>query len=245
VGDVASVFAVVSKKVYESDARSSAGKVLTLGGVWKTDTYKSTHAALKPLADGGHLFLVTVRPPTEALWLIAVLRDVKAATGGWKSTPNSTPITDITSLKSKIRFATGTGITAAKGKLGMSLQTPRALTDGDVKLLLSVGTPGAAMPADALAPAKIYHLNAHEAGPLPCLCAIHLAAAGERVVVDGEAFVRREARAKDRVLYYWLPEVSAPSEKAVRLAIERRMRTKLANVVVHSGGSADDEEDDE
>ena len=33
---------------------------------------------------------------------------------------------DITPLKSKIKFATGTGISAAKGKLGMSLQTPRA-----------------------------------------------------------------------------------------------------------------------
>jgi hypothetical protein len=101
------------------------------------------------------------------------------------------------------------------------------------------------MPAAVTAPAKIYHLNAHEAGPLPCLCARHLASAGERVVVDGEAFVRREARAKDRVLYYWLPEVSAPAQKAVQFAIERRMRTKLANVIVHSGANADDDEDDE
>ncbi len=244
---MASVFAVVSKKVYESEARV-AGKVLGLGGVWKTEMYKSTHASLKPLGDGGHLFLVTVRPPSEALWLIAVLRDVKAAKDGWKSSPNTTPITDITPLKSKIRFATGSGITAAKGKLGMSLQNPRTLTDADVKLLLAVAG-GAAPPAAAgpPAPAKIYHLNAHEKGPLPCLCAKCLASAGERVEVDGEAFVRREARAKGRVLYYWLPEGAVLSEKAIRFAVERRMKAKLADVRVNSGGGGggDDEEDDE
>jgi hypothetical protein len=259
---VASVFAVVSKKVFETQARVS-GKVLGLGAVWVTSKYASTHAALQPLAGGGHLFLVTVRPPDEALWLIALLRDVKAAKDGWSSSPNATPITDITSLKSKIRFATGTGITAAKGKLGMSLQTPRALTDADVKLLLAVAAPGAAPPAAATAPAgqKTYHLNMHETGPLPCLCARCLAKAGERVVVDGsaaggtsqtpsdgEAFVRREARAKDRVLYYWLSETLAPSEKAVRFAVEQRMRQKLPAAIVHAAGKArshDDEEDDE
>ncbi len=249
---MASVFAVVSKKVFETEARTS-GKVLGLGGVWATELYKSTHASLKPLAGGGHLFLVTVRPPTEALWLIAVLRDVKAAPNGWKATRNTTPITDITSLKSKIRFATGTGITTEKGKLGMSLQTPRTLTDDDVKILLAVAAPGAPMPAGAAAPPpaakKIYHLNAHEPGPLPCLCVKCLAKAGDRVVVDGEAFVRREATAKDRILHYWLPEASLPSEKAVRYAVEKRMQSKLPDVIVHGGGKkkrrSDDDEDDE
>ncbi len=253
---MASVFAVVSKKVFESEARA-AGKVLGLGGVWPTALYKSTHASLKPLAGGGHLFLVTVRPPNEALWLIALLRDVKGVPTGWTATANSTPILDITKLKSKIRFATGTGITAEKGKLGMSLQTPRTLTDADVALLLSVCVPGATPPAAAAsaevaAVEKIYHLNAHEKGPLPCLCAKCLANAGERIVVDGEAFVRREARAKSRVLYYWLPEVSLGSEKSVRFEIERRMKTRLADVIAHGAsggkpkraGSGDDDDDD-
>src|SRR5580692_11199042 len=207
--------------------------------------YKSTHASLKPLGDGGHLFLVTVRPPSEALWLIAVLRDVKAAKDGWKSSLNTTPITDITPLKSKIRFATGSGITAAKGKLGMSLQNPRTLTNADVKILLAVAG-GAALPAAAApgppAPSKVYHLNAHEKGPLRCLCAKCLASAGERVEVEGEAFVRREARAKGRVLYYWLPEGAVRSEKAIRFALERRMKAKLADVRVNSGGGGGDDE---
>jgi hypothetical protein len=244
---VASVFAVVSKKVFETQARS-AGKVLTLGGVWATSKYASTHAALKPLADGGHLFLVTVRPPNEALWLIAVLRDVKAAKGGWSATTNTTPITDVSPLKTKIRFASGAGITAPKGKLGMSLQMPRTLTDADVQLLLSVGT-GAAGAAPPTVPTtgKIYHLNRHDKGPLPCLCVKCLPNAGERVVVDGEAFVRREAHAKSRVLYYWMPEVLIPTEKAVRFDVERRMRHRLPEAIVHSGasrGSGDEDEDE-
>lgn len=242
---MASVFAVVSKKVFESDARIG-GKVVGLGAVWPTEKYASTHAALKPLKDGGHLFLVTVRPPNEALWLIAVLRDVTSVKDGWKSTPNTTPVTDITAFKSKIRFATGSGITAAKGKLGMSLQTPRALTDADVTLLLAAGTPGAALPAAAApTPGRVYHLNMHEKGPLPCLCAKCLDQAGERVVVDGEAFVRREARAKDRVLYFWLPEASLAAEKAVRHDIERRMKFQLPDSIVHSGAKRSAKEDDD
>jgi hypothetical protein len=256
---VASVFAVVSKKVFETEARV-AGKVLGLGGLWSTEKYKSTHAALQPLKSGGHLFLVTVRPPSEDLWLIAVLRDVKAAPDGWKSSTNTTRITDITSLKNKIRFATGTGITAAKGKLGMSLQTPRTLTDDDVKLLLAAGPiAGASANASANAPVtsapaakKIYHLNAHEKGPLPCLCAKCFSSAGERVVASGAAFVRREAHAKDRVLYYWLPEAAIESEKAVAVAVERRMRVKLASVRDDSSAKSkrkrrpdDDDDEDE
>jgi hypothetical protein len=247
---VASVFAVVSKKVFETEAKVG-GKVLGLGKVWATDKYNSTHASLKPLGDGGHLFLVTVRPPDEALWLIAVLRDVKSAKGGWKSTMNTVPITDISSLKSKIKFATGTGINAPKGKLGMSLQTPRTLTDADAQLLLSVTTPGAAPPVSAT-PDKVYHLNGHESGALPCLCAKCLAKAGDRVVVDGEAFVRREATAKGRILYYWLPEALVGDEKQVRYAVERRMKFKLPEVLDHVASArkrhkrrGGDDEDDE
>jgi hypothetical protein len=255
---VASVFAVVSKKVFESDARIG-GKVVGIGDVWPTEKYASTHASLKPLKDGGHLFLVTVRPPNEALWLIAVLKDVTSVKDGYKAKPNTVAVVDITSLKSKIKFATGSGITAAKGKLGMSLQTPRTLTDPDVALLLAAGSGGAAAAPAAAAPAagapsasgKVYHLNMHEKGPLPCLCAKHLAEAGERVVVDGEAFVRREARAKDRVLYYWLPEVLLDGEKQARWAIERKMKLHLADAIDHGAGGGkkksrgDDDDDDD
>jgi len=233
---------VVSKKVFETQAKVG-GKVLGLGQTWATAKYASTHASLNPLKDGGHLFLVTVRPPNEALWLIAVLRDVKTEKDGYSAKTNAVAITDISAFKSKIKFATGSGITAAKGKLGMSLQTPRTLTEDDVKLLLSATTGAPPPPSD-----KIYHLNGHETGPLPCLCKKCLPKAPERIEVDGEAFVRREATAKDRILYYWLPEVSVPAQKAVRYAVEARMRAKLPNPIVHVPGrkrSGDDDEDDE
>jgi hypothetical protein len=234
---VASVFAVVSKKVYETDARIG-GKVLGLGKVWPTAKYGSTHAALKPLEDGGHLFLVTVRPPDEALWLVAVLQDVKATKGGWMSNANTTPITDITALKGRIKFASGAGITAAKGKLGMSLQTPRALAPADVALLLAA--PGGAPPppegpeiiAARRTPGKVYHLNRHETGKLPCLCAKCLDTSGDRVTVDGETFVRREATAKSRILYYWLPEALVATEKNVRFGVEKQMKLQLRDPTV-------------
>ncbi len=245
---MASVFAVVSKKVFETDARIK-GKVIGLGQVWPTSKYASTVAALKTLADGGHVFLVTVRPPDEALWLVAVLRDVKAAKDGWSSATNTTAVTNITSLKGRIKFANGTGITAAKGKLGMSLQTPRALSADDVTLLLAATTPGAALPqAPPSPPSKVYHLDGHEKGKLPCLCQKCFSKAPERVEVDGEAFVRREARAKDRVLYYWLPETLVSSEKQVRFSVEKRMRLRLSDVNIPSPSKAKrrgDDEDDE
>jgi hypothetical protein len=229
---VASVFAVVSKKVFETEARV-AGKVLRLGQTWATSKYASTHAALKPLGEGGHVFLVTVRPPDEALWLVAVLLDVKGVKDGWTSKVNTTPITDITALKSRIKFANGSGITASKGKLGMSLQTPRTLSADDVTLLLAAAKPGAELPpAPPGPPTKVYHLNRHEKSKLPCLCQKCLDKAGDKVTVDGTAFVRREARAKDRVLYYWLPEEIASSDKQVRIAVEKRMKLRLADVSV-------------
>jgi hypothetical protein len=241
---VASIFAVVSKKVFETDARIK-GKVVGLGQVWPTAKYASTHAALKPLADGGHIFLVTVRPPDEALWLVAVLLDVKSAKDGWTSSANTTPVTNITALKNRIKFANGSGITAAKGKLGMSLQTPRALSDDDTALLLAAGKPGAALPAGP--PSKVYHLNAHEKGKLPCLCQKCFPTAPERAELDGEAFVRREARAKDRVLYFWLPETLVPGEKQVRFAVEKRMTARLPDVRVPRPNAKrrKSEEDDE
>jgi hypothetical protein len=252
---VASVFAVVSKKVFESEARIG-GKVIGLGAIWATSKYKSTQPALKPLASGGHLFLVTVRPPSEALWLIAVLRDVKGVKDGWEAKANTTPVIDITSLKSKIHFASGSGITAAKGKLGMSLQMPRELAAADIAVLLAAAggaVPAAAPASSAPAAEKIYHLNAHEKGPLPCLCVKCLEKAGTRVVASGETFVRKEAHAKSRVLYYWLPESLANTEVNVRYAIEQRMKRRLADVIDHSlakpkkrkARARDDDEDDD
>ncbi|HEU0036613.1 MAG TPA: TIGR02996 domain-containing protein [Kofleriaceae bacterium] len=130
---MASVLAIVSKAVFEKLVKAKgAGE---LGDVLGIDRYTSTHASLDTLADGGSLYLVTVRPPDEALWLVGVLDDPERGEAGWQAAPSTLPITDISGLKSKLKFASGAGITAKPGALGMSLQTPRVLSDADVELL--------------------------------------------------------------------------------------------------------------
>lgn len=124
-----SVMAIVSKAIFERDA---AG--LAVGAVWPTDRYVSQNKGLAPLHDGGDLYLVTVRPG-ELLWLVGVLRKPSTAVDGWRAKPNARPIQSIDALKPKLQFSTGAGITAKAGALGMSLQTPRVLTDADVALL--------------------------------------------------------------------------------------------------------------
>ena len=64
------------------------------------------------------------------------LKNPKLGADGWVSSRwSKIPITDITELRNRIRFNTGKGISATSGKLAMSLQTPRALSDDDVILL--------------------------------------------------------------------------------------------------------------
>ncbi|MGZ3456382.1 MAG: hypothetical protein ACXVEF_42655, partial [Polyangiales bacterium] len=128
------VLAIISRAVFEADSRDAR-----VGDILAIDRYTSTHKALEPLADGGRLFLVTVRPPDETLWLVAVLENPKKKSGAWVAAKNATPIGDLSAVKGDIRFASGTGISAKKGALGMSLQTPRTLTAADAALL--VGEP--------------------------------------------------------------------------------------------------------
>jgi hypothetical protein len=141
---MADLLAIVSKAVFEAGAKGAAvGQVLPL------DRYTSSNKALEPLRGGGRLFLVTVRPPDEKLWLVAVLEAPKHDGTAWVASTNRVPITDVTALRGRIKFASGAGISATKGALGMSLQTPRELT-GDVALLLGATT-GAAEPVPAKA----------------------------------------------------------------------------------------------
>jgi uncharacterized protein (TIGR02996 family) len=128
---MADLMAIVSKAVFEK----AAGKSPALGARLKMDRYTSSNKNLDPLAAGGRLYLVTVRPPTEALWLVAILERPKHDGEAWVAKPCDTPITDISKLRSKIKFESGVGITAKAGALGMSLQTPRALTAADTALL--------------------------------------------------------------------------------------------------------------
>jgi uncharacterized protein (TIGR02996 family) len=127
---MADVMAIVSKAVFEKQAPGAG-----VGVVLPLDQYVSTHKALEPLAEGGALFLVTVRPPDEALWLVAVLEAPQRRADGWHAKPNRAPIRDLSALKAKLTFANGKGLAAKPGALGMSLQTPRALTPADAALL--------------------------------------------------------------------------------------------------------------
>lgn len=142
---MADIMAIVSKAVFEK----AAGKSPTVGTKLAMDRYVSANKNLERLAEGGKLYLVTVRPPDEALWLVAVLDRPKFDGKQWKTKPCETPITDITHLRGELVFESGKGITAAKGALGMSLQTPRAITAEDAALLdaAAAGGGGTAKPA--------------------------------------------------------------------------------------------------
>lgn len=125
------VLVIVSKGVFESSfASAKPGDVLPI------DRYTSSHRSLEPLRTGGRLFLVTVRPPSESLWLIAMLDQPKFVAGAWIAAANTVPVRDATSARNSIRFTSGAGMSLKPGALAMSLQTPRMLTDEDAALLL-------------------------------------------------------------------------------------------------------------
>jgi len=128
---MASVLAIVSKALFEK----MVPKDVAVGAVVDIDRYKSSNKAFDGLKEGGAVFLVTVRPPDEKLWLVGILESPKKKGDDWISASNTAPITDITASIKKLVFESGTGIKAKKGALGMSLQTPRVLTEDDVALL--------------------------------------------------------------------------------------------------------------
>jgi len=145
------ILAIVSKAVFEKDARVG-GNVVNVGDVWPVDRYNANAKALAPLAKGGRIFLVTVRPPDEKLWLVGIVDQPKLKGSSWISaTKNTTPVTNITSLRKTIAFESGKGMSQDKGALGMSLQTPRALAASDVTQILGLvsSSPAAASATSA------------------------------------------------------------------------------------------------
>jgi len=136
------ILAIVSKAVFEKDAKG-----LTVGDVWPTAAYVSTNVGLAPLASGGRLFLVTVRPEHE-LWLVGILEQPKASKGAWRAAANERPITNVTKLIPRIVFANGKGL-VRDAKLGMSLQTPRELAPATASLLAGSDAPKGKAKADA------------------------------------------------------------------------------------------------
>ena len=140
---MASVLAILSKSFFERELRVD-GRIAGPGDVVAVDRYLSKHKRLEPLADGGSLFLATVRPPDERLLLVAELERPSFCGDRWQAqAPNARPVVDVTHLREVLRFAGGEGIKARPGRLAMSLQTPRVLSDDDVTALRGGGAASA------------------------------------------------------------------------------------------------------
>lgn len=150
-----SVVAIVSKAVFEKQARG-----LGVGDVWNTSSYASQHKTFEQLNADGDLFLVTVRPPGQ-LCLVAVLERPTHSAAGWSAAPNVMPIRDIHSVRDQLTFVGGAALPTDVAKLGMSLQTPRVLTDEAVALLRA-GRP----PAKAAAKSSPAQVKAKTAKPV-------------------------------------------------------------------------------
>ena len=143
------VMAILSKAFFEKELRVG-GRVPRVGDLVAVDRYLSKHKRLEPLAGGGALFLVTVRPPDEQLLLVAVLERPAFEGEQWRaSRPNTVPVLDISGLRGELRFEGGKGITMERGKLAMALQTPRVLDEADEALLRRVAGGGTPAPAPA------------------------------------------------------------------------------------------------
>ena len=129
------VFAIVSKAIFEKEAD------VGLGDVWSVASYNGTNKVFEStLSGGGRIFMVTVRPPDEQLWLVAVLESPKfdGKKKAWVAAANIVPVTDLSSLRKTIKFESGKGMSQGKGALGMSLQTSRALGDGDAEQIAAL-----------------------------------------------------------------------------------------------------------
>jgi len=132
------ILAIVSKAIFERDAYVD-GELVGVGDVWPVDRYNSTHKTFQALEDGGRIFLVTVRPPNEQLWFVGVVDQPTFDGSAWISADeNELPVTDITPLRKTITFESGKGMSQDRGTLGMSLQTPRALTEDDAEQILEL-----------------------------------------------------------------------------------------------------------
>jgi hypothetical protein len=130
------LLAIVNRPTFEK--RDERGR--RLGKVLEWDVYPTTHRRILAAADRrGQLFLVTVRPVSgkERLWLIAYYPEIRKVSDGIESTEtNSMPITDITHLRSRLKFDNGIGVKRTPALLRHSLRSPRILTPGDIDLLV-------------------------------------------------------------------------------------------------------------
>ena len=231
---MADLLAIISKAVFEVDSKGAAvGQVLPL------DKYVSTNKALEPLRAGGRLFLVTVRPPDERLWLVSVLESPKHDGKAWVAKRNVRPIADVSHLRGSIRFTSNSGISATKGAMGMSLQTPRELTAQDVGLLLGSASPDAA-PSTAVEPKAPAEKPAKKAAVAPSKTAPAEKPVKNSADVAGLLKAERWGDALEALLKRWqddrAPEVAAlieavssklPAPKSWRLSATDAASTNL------------------
>jgi uncharacterized protein (TIGR02996 family) len=214
---MADVLAIVSKQIFEK----AAGKQGAPGERLAMDRYVSANKHLASLTSGGRLYLVTVRPPDERLWLVAVLDQPAFDGTQWIAPPSGVAITDITHLRGALRFESGAGLSDKPGALGMSLQTPRVLTAEAAALLdgLIAGDaldPATARRADLLrgvlddpehdGPKQVYADALSQAGdPRGELIQLELALAGPLSIPKRDAFDRRHAELLDAHRKTWFP----------------------------------------
>lgn len=212
---MADILAIVSKAIFQKQAGS-----LKPGKIWPIDTYASSNKALDPLENGGRLFLVTVRPPSDILWLVGVLENPQMVGKGWKSGRNRVPITDITALIPRLRFANGKGINATPGTLGMSLQTPRALDSASAALL-----DGAAWSSGIAPPVNV--TKHEEKQPLPCLCKACILQTSDQISAGGMEFLRSSTEVAGRILYYWMPAEIEKHAALVKKSVQSVLQERL------------------
>lgn len=239
------LMAIVSKAVFEREAPGAK-----LGGVLPMRVYRSASKHLTKLDDKSRLFLVTVRPPNEALWLVAVLEEPQFDGDQWLAARNRYPVTDLSTVKDSLRFETGKGLAAKPGALGMSLQTPRVLTEADAELILRAAE--AARPAPRVPVPRPVNVAKHEENTgLPCLCRGCLASAPETITHGGGTYLRARAEANERLLWFWVPSELQGEVAAAVQAVEQRLKARFKPFPAPGSSSdadkdsEDDAEDDE
>lgn len=80
------VMAIVNKAVFEKEVAEPR-----LGAVFATRASRSANKILEKLEEKSRLFLVTVRPPDEKLWLVAALTGLKFEAEQWNAEPYVAP----------------------------------------------------------------------------------------------------------------------------------------------------------
>ncbi|MBI2898379.1 MAG: hypothetical protein HYY06_32815 [Deltaproteobacteria bacterium] len=78
------------------------------------------------------LFLATVRPDPERLWLVAALEGAARVKGRWVALANRAPIVDLGPVIPSFSFASGRGLRSRFAPLGERIGRVRVLSTGDV-----------------------------------------------------------------------------------------------------------------